>query len=115
MSIISIQEPQVTFSGSGREPERRRVLLFDGGDHGIASAAPALAGLGLEVVAAEPRSAPIAPSADTLLAVVVSSGADDSRETSALVHHLREVDLFDEQVGILEAVLESGRERIEVL
>ena len=90
MSIISIQEPQVTFSGSGREPERRRVLLFDGGDHGIASAAPALAGLGLEVVAAEPRSAPIAPSADTLLAVVVSSGADDSRETSALVHHLRE-------------------------
>jgi DNA-binding response OmpR family regulator len=89
MSIISIQEPRVTFDGSGRGTERRRVLLFDGGNHAVASAAPALAGLGLEVVVAEPRSAPIAPSADTLLAVVVAS-ADDNRETRALIDHLRE-------------------------
>jgi DNA-binding response OmpR family regulator len=91
MSVSTIQEPQVAFNGSGRGPDRRRVLLFDGGNHAVASAAPALAGLGLDVVVAEPRSAPIAPSADTLVAVVVSRAASDDRETSALIDHLRGV------------------------
>jgi DNA-binding response OmpR family regulator len=90
MSVSTIQELQVACNGSGRGPERRRVLLFDGGNHAVASAAPALTGLGLEVVVADPRSVPIAPSAGTLVAVVVSPEGDD-RETSTLIRHLREV------------------------
>ena len=91
MSVVTIQEPQVTFDGRGCGPERRRVLLFDGGNPAVASAAPALTGLGLEVVAAEPRSGSIAPPADTLVAVVVAPAAGDNPETDTLVHHLREV------------------------
>jgi len=71
--------------------ERRRVLLFDGNDHAISTAAPALAGLGIEVVRADPRSAPIGPSARNALAVVVSSANGDGRETMHLVRHLRDV------------------------
>jgi DNA-binding response OmpR family regulator len=90
MSIIAIQEPQVA-NGSGRLPERRRVLLFAGKDHAVTTAAPALTGFGLDVDVAEPRATPIAPAADTLVAVVVPPAAGDAREASALVHHLRAV------------------------
>jgi DNA-binding response OmpR family regulator len=89
MSIISIEEPHP--NGSTRAPERRRVLLFDSGNRAVTSAAPALSGLGLEVVSAQPRSAPIAPSADTLVAVVVSPESGDTRESGTLVRHLRSV------------------------
>jgi DNA-binding response OmpR family regulator len=89
MSIISIEEPQVTTNGNGHAPERRRVLLFDGNDDAVTSAAPALKGLGLDVAFTEPRSAPTGPSADALVAVVVS--AANRRDVDALIRHLRAV------------------------
>jgi DNA-binding response OmpR family regulator len=89
MTVISMQEPQTASNGNGRRPERRQVLLFDNNDRGVLTAAPALTGLGLEVVPAGAKSGPIAPSPVTLLAVVVSSSSSDGRDTSALVHHLR--------------------------
>lgn len=71
--------------------ERRRVLLFDGNDHSIATAAPALNGLGIDVVRADPRSAPIGPSTRNALAVVVSAATGDGHDTTHLVRYLREV------------------------
>jgi DNA-binding response OmpR family regulator len=89
MSVISIQEPRATTNGRARE--RRRVLLFDGDDCAVVTAAPALSGLDLEIVHAEPGSVPITLPSTVLLAVVVSSPNGDPRDTGTLVHRLRSV------------------------
>jgi DNA-binding response OmpR family regulator len=88
MTAISIQERRATAS-NGRAHERRQVLLFDGNDQAVITAAPALTGLGVEIVHAEPGSAPAALPPTALLAVVVSSPNGDRRDSGALVQHLR--------------------------
>jgi DNA-binding response OmpR family regulator len=87
MSAISIRHRRPATSGNGRAPARRRVLLFDGHDPSVTTAAPALVGLGIDVVSAD-AGAPFAPSPEDALAVVVSppSGTADTAE---LVRHLR--------------------------
>jgi len=94
MSVIAIHEPRPATNGNGhRTEQRRRVLLFDGHDRSIAGAAPALRGLGIDVVRADAAAPPHAPSPAHAhaLAVVVTppSGTD---ETADLVRQLREVD-----------------------
>jgi DNA-binding response OmpR family regulator len=74
-----------------RAGERRRVLLFDGDDEAVATAAPALNGLGIKVVRTDIESPPLQPSARDVLAVVVSSPPGDARDTTGLVQHLRTV------------------------
>src|SRR6478609_3826175 len=91
MSIISIEAP-VARNGNGHGPtERRRVLLFDGNDAAVTSAAPALVGLGIEVSRCDARSAPLRPSPVDVLAVVASSPAGDTENTTELIRHLRSV------------------------
>jgi two-component system, OmpR family, phosphate regulon response regulator PhoB len=92
MTTRTATERRATSNAASASPtERRRVLLFDGNDQSIASAAPALNGLGIEVVHADLRSAPIGPSARNALAVVVAATNGDGRETTHLVRYLREV------------------------
>src|SRR6478609_482757 len=80
MSIISIEAP-VARNGNGHGPtERRRVLLFDGNDAAVTSAAPALVGLGIEVSRCDARSAPLRP-----------SPAGETENTTELIRHLRSV------------------------
>ena len=90
MSIISIEEPRVAMNGDGHaQVECRRVLLFDGNDSAVTTAAPALVGLGVEVSRCDARTAPLRPSARDALAVVTS--ASDTHETTELIRHLRSV------------------------
>jgi DNA-binding response OmpR family regulator len=67
------------------------VLLFDGNDRAVTASAPALTGLGFEVVLSGVQSAPLARSPHDLLAVVVSAPGADSQATTALVRLLRTV------------------------
>jgi DNA-binding response OmpR family regulator len=86
-----MHEPHPATNGDGRAPARRRVLLFDGHDHSVTSAAPALVGLGIEVVHAS-SAAPLAPPAAEALAVVVSRRSRTSG-TTELVRRLRDAGL----------------------
>ncbi len=91
MSVISIHDPRPATNGNGhRTALRRCVLLFDGHDRSITSAAPALRGLGVDVVRADAAAPPLAPSPANALAVVVAPPSGTA-ETTALVRHLREV------------------------
>jgi DNA-binding response OmpR family regulator len=91
MSVISIHEPRPAANGNGRAAApRRRVLLFDGHDPSVTSAAPALAGLGIDVVRADAAAPPLVPSPENALAVVVSPPAG-AHQTTELVRHLRAV------------------------
>jgi DNA-binding response OmpR family regulator len=76
-------------NGNRHAPARRRVLLFDGHDPSVTSAAPALVGLGIDVVRAD-VAAPLARSDDQALAVVVAAPSGTA-ETTKLVRHLRAV------------------------
>ena len=70
-------------------PARRRVLLFDANDHAVVSAAPALAGLEIDVVRATLRPGPFEQSARDVLAVVVSPSPANGRVTTDLLRQLR--------------------------
>jgi DNA-binding response OmpR family regulator len=76
-------------------PGRRRVLLFAGDDQAVATAAPALAGLGIDVVrlnsTTEAASVPIATSVHDVLAIVAATPRSRTAETTRLVRHLRAV------------------------
>jgi DNA-binding response OmpR family regulator len=75
---------------------RRRVLLFDGNDQAVASAAPALAGIGIDLVRLESMDIDAEPelveSTDRdVLAVVVAAARGRATETTSLVQNLRAV------------------------
>jgi DNA-binding response OmpR family regulator len=77
-------------------PGRRRVLLFDGNDQAVATAAPALAGLGIDLVqlsSIDDESASLVASSvpDALAVVVAPPRAREDAATTALVRTLREV------------------------
>ena len=72
------------------------MLLFDGNDQSVASAAPALAGIGidlvrLESVTADAEPAPFESTARDVLAVVVASPRGRAADTTTLVRNLRTV------------------------
>ena len=72
---------------------RRRVLLFDGDDEAVALAAPALAGIGIDLVRLEAaeaaaESGPFESTPQDVLAVVVGGRGPD---TNALLRNLRNV------------------------
>ena len=69
-----------------RAEDRRRVLLFDGNDQSVVTAAPALDGLDIEVARAS-LSGPFEPSPRDVLAVVVTPRGDTA--TNDLVRHIR--------------------------
>jgi len=75
---------------------RRRVLLFDGNDQSVASAAPALAGIGIDLVRLESMttdadSEPFESTERDVLAVVVASSRGRAADTTTLVRNLRTV------------------------
>jgi DNA-binding response OmpR family regulator len=83
------------------------VLLFDGHDRSIARAAPALRGLGVDVVRADAAAPPLAPSPAHALAVVVTPRSGTA-EIADLVRHLRDV-------GKLPVLLLARRPQDDVL
>ena len=84
-----LHQPRVVSNGHrDAVPDRGRVLLFDGNDRSVIAAAPALNGLGIEVV--RTGSVPVTTSPRDLLAIVVSS-TTNTQETTGLVRHLRTV------------------------
>jgi DNA-binding response OmpR family regulator len=89
MTVISIHEPRPATNGNGQAIAHRRVLLFDGHDRAVTGAAPALFGLGIDVVRADAASPPTGPSPENTLAVVVSPAR--TAEATDLVRHLRAV------------------------
>jgi DNA-binding response OmpR family regulator len=91
MTARSLADRRDQAAASTAPPARRRVLLFDANDHAIATAAPALTVLGIDVVRSDLRSAPIAPAPHNALAVVVAAANGEGRDTAHLVRHLREV------------------------
>jgi DNA-binding response OmpR family regulator len=75
---------------------RRRVLLFDGNDQAVASAAPALAGIGIDLVRLEAmeaanESGPLDSDEHDVLAVVVAGRRSRAADTTTLVRNLRTV------------------------
>ena len=77
-------------------PGRRRVLLFDGNDQAVATAAPALAGIGIDLVhlsSIDDDSVSLVASSvpDALAVVVAPPRAREDAATAALVRTLREV------------------------
>ena len=91
MTARSIADRRDPAAGQPAPSARRRVLLFDGNDHAVSTAAPALTGLGIDIVRSDLRSAPIGPSVHNALAVVVAAANGDGRDTAHLVRYLREV------------------------
>jgi DNA-binding response OmpR family regulator len=92
---VTIEIAPVTRDGSATalapSSSRRRVLLFDGNDHAVTTAAAALAGLGIEVVRSSIKTKPLEASANDVLAVVVAGPNANARTTTDLVRHLRSV------------------------
>lgn len=75
---------------------RRRVLLFDGNDQSVASAAPALAGIGIDLVRLESMTDEAEPGSfesndRDVLAVVVAGARGRTTDTTDLVRTLRTV------------------------
>ena len=75
---------------------RRRVLLFDCNDQSVASAAPALAGIGIDLVRLESMTTDAEPASfestdHDVLAVVVAGPRGRAADTANLVRNLRTV------------------------
>jgi len=90
VSGISIRAGRLSANAKRHAPTRRRVLLFDGHDRSVTSAAPALVGLGVDVVRADAAAPPLARSPGNARAAVVSPSSGTA-ETTDLVRHLRGV------------------------
>jgi DNA-binding response OmpR family regulator len=73
---------------------RRRVLLFDGNDESVATAAPALAGLDIEVVRANRKAGRFEPTPRDVLVVVASGPGRSTRATTDLVRHIRSLSML---------------------